>query len=73
MKAIGIALVIAGVVALAYGGFTYSRHRDVLDPGPLKISATEHKDLPVPAAIGAAVLLVGFALVVGSNRRPRRP
>ncbi|MBK7048228.1 MAG: DUF3185 domain-containing protein [bacterium] len=72
MKAIGIALVIAGFVALVYGGFSYSRHREVLDLGPLKTSATEHKDFPVPAAAGAAVLLVGFALVVGGNRRPRR-
>lgn len=72
MKTIGIALVIAGVIALVYGGFSYSRHHQVLDLGPLEITATEHKNFPVPAAVGAGVLLVGFVLVVGSNRRLRR-
>ena len=72
MKTIGIVLVIAGVIALVYGGFSYSRNREVLDLGPLEITATEHKTFPIPAAVGAAVLIAGFVLVIGSNRRLRQ-
>ncbi len=71
MKTIGIVLVIAGVIALAYGGFSYTREREVLDLGPLEITATEHKTFPIPAAIGAAVLVTGLVLLISGNRRSR--
>lgn len=71
MKTIGIVLVIAGVIALVYGGFAYSRDRTVLDLGPLEITATENKSFPIPAVVGAAVLVAGFVLVISGNRRSR--
>jgi drug/metabolite transporter (DMT)-like permease len=71
MKTIGIVLVIAGVIALVYGGFAYSRDRKVLDLGPLEITTTENRSFPIPAAVGAAVLVAGFVLVISGNRRSR--
>lgn len=71
MKTIGIVLVIAGVIALVYGGFSYSRNREVLDLGPLEITTTEHKTFPIPAVVGAAVLVAGFVLLISGNRRSR--
>jgi hypothetical protein len=75
MRNIGIVLVIAGVVALVYGGFSYPRQGEGLDLGPVEITAVGQQSFPVPAAVGSAVLLTGFVLVVGSNRRlrPKRP
>lgn len=71
MKTIGIVLVIAGVIALVYGGFSYSRDRTVLDLGPLEITATENRSFPIPAVVGAVVLVAGFVLVISGNRRSR--
>ena len=71
MRTIGIVLVIAGVLALVYGGFDYTRNRNVLQVGSLEVTATEHKTFPIPAAVGAIVLVGGLLLVVGGTRRLR--
>lgn len=71
MKTIGTLLVIAGVIALVYGGFAYSRDRKVLDLGSLEITTSESRSFPIPAAIGVGALIAGFALVIGGYRRER--
>ncbi len=71
MKTLAIVLVIAGVVALVYGGFSYTRDRKVVDLGPLEITASENRSFPIPAVVGAAVLLGGVLLLVNGNRRSR--
>ncbi|MBK7190285.1 MAG: DUF3185 domain-containing protein [bacterium] len=71
MKTLGIVLVIAGVIALVYGGFSYTRDRKVVDLGPLEITASENRSFPIPAVVGAAVLIGGVLLLVTGNRRSR--
>jgi uncharacterized membrane protein HdeD (DUF308 family) len=71
MKIIGIVLVILGVIALFYGGIEYNKDRTVLKLGDVSITAEESKSIPIPAVIGAAVLLGGIALIVVDRRRPR--
>ena len=36
MRALGIILIIFGVLALAYGGFTYTHEKKVVDLGPIQ-------------------------------------
>ncbi|MBK7769475.1 MAG: hypothetical protein IPI48_02780 [bacterium] len=71
MRNIGIVLVVAGVAALVYGGFTYPRQGEGLDSGTGGDHRRRAEELPVPAAAGSAVLLTGFVLVVAGNRRLR--
>ncbi len=69
MKTIGIVLVIIGVLALIYGGINYNKNRTVLEVGSMKVTATEHKSIPVPAIVGVVVLLGGAGLLVMGSRR----
>ncbi len=69
MKILGIMLVVLGVIALVYGGIAYSKDRTVLEIGSLEVTASEKKTLPIPAALGAAVLIGGIALLVIDKRR----
>ena len=69
MKILGIALVVLGVVALVYGGIAYSKDRTVLEIGSLEVTASEQKSFPVPAVVGAAILIGGVALLVVDKRR----
>jgi uncharacterized membrane protein YidH (DUF202 family) len=68
MKTIGIVLVVLGVLALVYGGISYSKNRTVLEVGSMHVTATEQKHIPVPALVGVAVLIGGVAMVVMGNR-----
>ena len=64
MKLAAFALMIVGVLALAYGGFTYTKETHDADMGPIHMSIDEkeHVDIPIWAGVGALVL--GGALLV---------
>ena len=69
MRIIGIVLVVLGILALVYGGFSYNKNRTVLKMGSVSVTATEHKTIPIPAVAGVVVLIGGGALLVLSKRR----
>jgi uncharacterized membrane protein YidH (DUF202 family) len=69
MKPLGIVLVILGVLALIYGGFNYTRERTVIDVGPLKATATEHRTLPISPIVGAVAIVGGLLLIVAQQRK----
>lgn len=70
MKIIGICLIVVGVLALAFGGFSYTTRERVVDLGPLKVDADKEHSLPVAPIAGVGALVAGIALVmVGSKSR----
>ena len=66
---VGILLIVIGIVALAYGGFTYTKHEKIIDAGPLKISADREKTIPLPPILGGICLVGGIILVLAGNRK----
>lgn len=65
---LGIALVIIGLVALAYQGLTYTTQKKVIDIGPIQAMKEEHHTIPLPPILGA-LALVGRIVVIVSDRR----
>ena len=66
---LGIALIVLGVLALAYQGITYTTREKVVDLGPLKITADKEKSIPLPPILGALALAGGVVLVFVGVRR----
>jgi len=69
MKVMGFVLVILGLLALVYGGISYSRQRTVLDVGPFKATATEQKNVPLSPIVGGIALIGGILLLVVPRKR----
>lgn len=69
LKMIGAALVVAGVLALAYGGFSYTKDTTAVKIGPMELSVKEKKTINVPIWAGAAAVLAGGLLLVVSSKR----
>jgi len=63
MKIAGILLIIAGVAALIYWGFSYTSQKKAVDMGPIQINRTEHHTLPVPPILGIIAIVGGGVLV----------
>jgi hypothetical protein len=63
MSLIGIALVVLGVLALVYQGFSYTRTKDVLDIGPIHATADTREHVPLPPIVGGLALLSGAILI----------
>jgi len=70
---IGIVLIILGVVALAYGGFSFTTQekKKVVDLGPIQLDATVEKErsVPLPPILGIAALAGGIVLVIVGNKK----
>ncbi|HXN23486.1 MAG TPA: DUF3185 domain-containing protein [Candidatus Dormibacteraeota bacterium] len=65
----GIVLIVLGLLALAYQGFTYTHRETVLDVGPIHATADKKETVPIPPILGALAVAGGIALVVAGSRR----
>ena len=63
MKIAGILLIIVGVAALVYGGFSYTSHKKAVDIGAIQINRTENHTLPIPPILGIVAIVGGAGLV----------
>jgi hypothetical protein len=68
MKALGVVLIVLGVLALAYGGFTYTHEKKVVDLGPLQASKKETSTVPLPPILGVVAILGGGILLVTGKK-----
>jgi uncharacterized membrane protein YidH (DUF202 family) len=66
---VGVLLIVFGVFALAYGGFTYTKREKVIDLGPIQATAERDKTVPLPPVLGGAALVAGVVLLVLSNKK----
>lgn len=70
VKLIGLVLVVAGALALGYGGFSYTKDTTAVKLGPLELSYKEKQTVYIPIWVGVGALLVGgICVIVGFKRR----
>jgi uncharacterized membrane protein YidH (DUF202 family) len=69
LKIIGIILIIIGIVALIFGGITYTKKEKVIDLGPIEATAKREKTIPLPPILGAVALIGGVILLVAGGKR----
>jgi hypothetical protein len=67
-KIAALILIVAGALALAYGGFTYSKETTAVSVGPLQLNVQEKKTVNIPIWAGIASIVVGGLLLVGVKR-----
>lgn len=69
MKLLGIVLIVAGLLGLAYGGFSYTKDSTAVKLGPVELAVKQKEQVNVPVWLGvAAVVAGGVALALGSKR-----
>ena len=70
IKLIGIVLVLLGGLALAFGGFSYTKETEALKIGPLEINVQEKESVNVPMWAGVAALVAGVLVLTLGGRKP---
>jgi len=63
-KLMGVVLIVLGVVALAYGGISYTRREKVVDIGPIEATAEKRETIPLPPLLGGLALAGGVVLLI---------
>ncbi len=69
LKFVAVALLIAGVLGLVYGGFSYTRDTTALKIGSLELSVQEKKTVNIPMWAGIGAIAVGGLLLVFGGRK----
>ena len=68
MRMLGIVILAVGILALVYGGFSYTKDTHDAKVGPLDISITEKERVNVPVWGGVVLTIVGAALVLRGKK-----
>jgi len=64
-RIIGILLLVAGALGLAYGGFSFTKETHKAEIGSLKLSVDEKEHVNIPTYAGIGLIIVGgFLLLV---------
>ena len=64
----GVVLIVLGLAALAYQGFTYTSRETVIDIGPIQATADRQRTVPLPPIVGVVAVAGGIALVIAGRR-----
>jgi TRAP-type C4-dicarboxylate transport system permease small subunit len=63
IKIAGIVLIVAGLLGLAYGGFTYTKDTHDTKIGPLELSVKDKEHVNIPVWAGVAAVVAGGLLI----------
>jgi len=68
-RTVGVILVAIGIVALVWGGISWTNEETVLDLGPLEAKTETRETIPLPPVLGGVALIAGIVLLVVPARR----
>jgi multidrug transporter EmrE-like cation transporter len=69
VKMAAIVLIVAGVLGLAYGGFSYTKETHEVKLGPLELSVKEKQNVNVPVWAGVGAIVIGGALLLFGSKK----
>lgn len=64
-----LVLIVAGILAVAFGGFSYDKESVGAKLGPLELKVTERKTVNVPLWAGIGAIVVGGVLLALGGRK----
>ena len=66
---IGIILIVVGIFAFADQGLSFTTRENVVDLGPIHMTAEKTRTIPLPPIVGGISLLGGIALLVVGKKK----
>ena len=67
-KVIAIVLIIAGVLGLVYGKFSYTKETHDAKVGPIELSVKDKETVNVPVWAGIGAIVIGAGLLLTGRR-----
>ncbi len=63
-KTLALFLIVGGVLALLYGGFSYTKDSQAAKIGPLELTVRDTKTVNIPIWAGIATIAAGASLML---------
>lgn len=68
MRPLGAILIVLGIVALVWGGISWTKREKVIDVGPIEATVDKRERVPLPPVVGAIALVAGVLMVTRRSR-----
>ena len=69
MKALGIILIIAGILMFVFPKITFTQKEKIADIGPIEINKEDHKTIDWPSYAGGIAVIAGIVVLIASNKK----
>ena len=69
VKILAIVLIVAGVLGLVYGSFSYTKNTHEAKLGPIELSIKDKQTVNLPVWAGVGGIVVGGELLLFSRRK----
>ncbi len=69
VKMAGVVLIVAGVLGLVYGSFSYTKETHQAKLGPIELSVKQKETVNVPIWAGVVAIVIGGALVFFGGKK----
>ena len=63
IKIVAVVLIVAGILGLVYGSFSFTKETHEAKIGPLELSVKEKETINIPVWAGVAAIVVGGILL----------
>ena len=69
MKALGIVLIVLGIVMIVFREVRFTHKEEVADLGPIELNKKEQKRVAWPTYAGVAIAVCGVVVLVAAGKR----
>ena len=69
LKIGAIVLIVAGVLALVYGSFSYTKETHEAKLGPIELSVEDKETVNVPVWAGVGAIVIGSGLLLFGSKK----
>lgn len=69
VKMVGIVLIVAGVLGLMYGSFSYTKETHEAKLGPIELSVKEKQTVNIPVWAGVGGIVIGAVLLLFGSKK----
>jgi TRAP-type C4-dicarboxylate transport system permease small subunit len=70
IRIVAIVLIVAGVLALVVGSFSYTKETHGAKIGPIELAVKEKETVNIPIWAGVGAIVLGGVLLVVGGRKP---
>jgi TRAP-type C4-dicarboxylate transport system permease small subunit len=69
IKIVAVVLIVAGILGLVYGSFSYTKETHEAKIGPLELSVKEKETINIPIWAGVGAIVIGGILLIVPLKR----
>ena len=69
VKIAGIVLIVAGVLGLVYGSFSYTKETHQAKLGPIELTVKDQETVNVPVWAGVGAIVIGGVLLLFGSKK----